>query len=561
MHIFITYLLILIVRARDYKYISWGNLVDIYQQWAREYPEVLELVVANDKYKIPAAGTCRSSSGQEVPCKVYILELTEKSSLPSDNSRPAVFFSGSIHGNEEPGVIAVVEFARLLLENYKKKEPNPWLLYLLKNRRIVLAPSLNSWGYDHERREEINIDPNRDFPYDQVPNRCMQSITARIANELFLENIFVTGLTFHGGTTSISHEWGDFFHNSPRSHSQSPDHNAMHQIADALSKYAGKDERGRHFPFQTINEAVYPVHGGMEDWAYGASWMNQYEKKASTPCQPGTNGGYPREKTEYKDSHFRSVFMLVEVHDLKKPSERILGNDQNLFQPGNTGLVSRLIRQIILMTDIAQPYVILDSVSNSSVGLSVRWRVMGAFNVDETFAIAVDDNGKEYRSATTSGLTNWNGNIDLDPSQPNAHHFFFGRIKVPDGTPVKVTAYARVDGFWAKERKNFPGGPQIPPQSHLVNARTNENWDHTLPKSHVKGYLLWKSDPKPVTPKHRISPSFQPFFRFMLSFIFVSCLIFGGLQIFTTTSRPRRFGFRDEDRPFRNIELGDTSSR
>merc|ERR1719193_267517 len=121
--------------------------------------------------------------------------------------------------------------------------------------------------------------------------------------------------------------------------------------------------------------------------------MNQYENAASRPCEPRTNGGYAKEKTTYQDSHFRSIFMLVEVHDSKKPSEGVLGNDKSLLTSGNTGLVSRLMRQMLLMTDIAQPYVLIHSIRNTSVGITVRWRVMGAFNIDETYAIAIDEHG------------------------------------------------------------------------------------------------------------------------------------------------------------------------
>jgi hypothetical protein len=31
-----------------------------------------------------------------------------------------------------------------------------------------------------------------------------------------------------------------------------------------------------------MNDVVYPVHGGMEDWGYAASWDTAYV----TPCTP-----------------------------------------------------------------------------------------------------------------------------------------------------------------------------------------------------------------------------------------------------------------------------------
>jgi hypothetical protein len=57
-------------------------------------------------------------------------------------------------------------------------------------------------------REEGGIDPNRDFPYAQRPERCMQSYTARAVNEVWLAHLFQLGLTFHGGMQAIAYEWG-----------------------------------------------------------------------------------------------------------------------------------------------------------------------------------------------------------------------------------------------------------------------------------------------------------------------------------------------------------------
>eukprot|EP00494_Astrolonche_serrata_P008789 UN08833 len=48
-----------------------------------------------------------------------------------------------------------------------------------------IIPTANAWGYSHFRREEVGIDVNRDFPYDQEPEHCMQSVAARILKRSF----------------------------------------------------------------------------------------------------------------------------------------------------------------------------------------------------------------------------------------------------------------------------------------------------------------------------------------------------------------------------------------
>ena len=60
--------------------------------------------------------------------------------------------------------------------------------------------------------------------------------------------------------------------------------------------------------------------------------------------------------------------MLVEAHDTKIPSERILGKDDHVLKSGDRGLISRLVRQCLIMTDLAQPYVIITDLNVGAQG-------------------------------------------------------------------------------------------------------------------------------------------------------------------------------------------------
>ena len=76
-----------------------------------------------------------------------------------------------------------------------------------------------------------------------------------------------------------------------------------------------------------MNDLVYPVHGGMEDWAYGGSWDTDLVK----PCNPTTFGGYPESKTIYDNSTLRAFNFLIETSDNKNPLPTVLGTDEDLF--------------------------------------------------------------------------------------------------------------------------------------------------------------------------------------------------------------------------------------
>ena len=92
---------------------------------------------------------------------------------------PTVFFSGTLHGNERVGPTATTEFATWLLEMYRR---DSWAKLLLDTRDIIIVPAANALGYARNTREEGNVDPNRDFAWDQVqsnPTRDTRHQTPR----------------------------------------------------------------------------------------------------------------------------------------------------------------------------------------------------------------------------------------------------------------------------------------------------------------------------------------------------------------------------------------------
>ena len=101
-----------------------------------------------------------------------------------------------------------------------------------------------------------------------------------------------------------------------------------------------------------MNEIVRPVTGGMEDWAYAASWDNGQDGY-SQPCEPTEFGGCPREKTEYTTDQLRTFNILFETADRKAPYSSELGATEDLLmgQGGEgDGHVPRNIRLMVWPT-------------------------------------------------------------------------------------------------------------------------------------------------------------------------------------------------------------------
>ena len=99
----------------------------------------------------------------------------------------------------------------------------------------------NAYGFYHNRREELvtdhnsgyrtTVDPNRDFPYNNSPGLCMKTVVGQTIYRLFVENLFVSSITFHGGTNVVAYCWGSNNHIvAGRQAAEAPDHIALHSL-------------------------------------------------------------------------------------------------------------------------------------------------------------------------------------------------------------------------------------------------------------------------------------------------------------------------------------------
>ncbi len=84
----------------------------------------------------------------------------------------------------------------------------------------------------------------------------------------------------------------------------------------------------RKYVLGDMASTVYPVRGGLEDWAYGAGFDYFKKDGAQTECKPSTYaldrdaiGGMTQD--DYKD--VRAAIYLIETDDSKIPPEATLG--------------------------------------------------------------------------------------------------------------------------------------------------------------------------------------------------------------------------------------------
>eukprot|EP00536_Pseudo-nitzschia_multiseries_P002012 jgi/Psemu1/283423/fgenesh1_pg.27_\ len=588
----------------DYRLWKPAKIASVVNEWKETYPDLIAVTTSQEAYGLPAAGgpwDCPFyEKGDGCPNYFFTIQdfVAHPPGSPSSSDLPEVFWSGCLHGNERVGPTSVMEASALLLESAhceglpRSSGSSPsssssshdrdadinearacrealrnkgiddvhrkWLARLVTTRRIVVVPTTNALGYYRNERTEGGIDPNRDFPYDlEDYSLCMQTIAGRTANEIYRDHMFQLALTFHGGMEVVAYEWGA---PSWLGH-LSPDNEAQSQIGAAYSRYGGGWHTSGPYNYGTMNDLVYYVRGGMEDWAYAGSWTPD----KALPCRPRQFGGYPEEKTIYNNSTLRVFNMLVETSNEKEPSMD-LGYSLDVLNRDTVanGHVSRNIRLSLLAVDAVQPYVgivgvnklaLTDDVvpmrkpepnscletnavmvAENAKTVDIEWTVGGAMTIDNTelWYAKWDDvlaagngggngNGSDndgddacwtqpentdlLRRVEAASASSGFGFFSTQGSQPPPEESATGirmtngplfRATIPlddfqKGDKVMVLASARVDQSWKNKSENTQ--PDLPPQSHIVNARTDPDYHHESNGKHIRGRLDWFSVP------------------------------------------------------------------
>ncbi|CAN0079464.1 unnamed protein product [Ascophyllum nodosum] len=578
----------------QFETLSYGRIVLEAKALAKDYPHLAQVYSAQDRYNLPSPGPC--SKDGSVMCEQWVLHVSDHASLPEDVERPEVFLSGCLHGDEQVGPNAVLEAAKIMVyaavcqadgsakecdyEAFRGAPASvPWLARLALTRSTVVMPMANPIGYYKVVRTENHLDPNRDFPYQQDASRCMTTIAARAVNEVWRDHIFQLAVTFHGGMVAMAYEWGSPNHRNKKNpdgswQDVSPDHGAQEVVTEGLSRFAGSFKaKGKTFgayPSGRMNELVYAVPGGMEDWAYAGSW-----DEGVTVCKPKTYGGYPEEKTVYNSATLRALNILVETSVQKLPSKSLLGSRTGLLEDAprteehTNGHVARNVRLSLALVDLVQPYVEwkpseafqaleTGNISNKSDararvggvvtvdgagGVDLEWTVGGGFQVDATRLVwgawppnadslsliawegvvaAASDAGSHSPAQRGSarwgtagdvgGKTIFRERVELGSPRPGSRTEAGGDGDGGGGFASESEAAATFVVAVAKVDQSWANqslkpSPDVGPQSHFVNARTSEDWFHESAGHVVRGRVTYLSRPLKVL---RASPSSPP---------------------------------------------------
>lgn len=198
--------------------------------------------------------------------------------------------------------------------------------------------------------------------------------------------------------SAIGYEWGSMQH--PQGRDKSPDHLAHSTISQAFINYASGFRNEKPYSAAPINSIVYPVYGGMEDWAYAAGW----DTSLNVICNGKSSRSTPPPN--------RIVTFLVETSDSKTPLSSEMGQDTNILSLTQlnkySGHVPRNTRLSLVAIDTVQPYVCISLLKTIS-SFDISWYVGGGFNVIKTWI--------SWHLLPNKIYLNLNNNIELSSSE------------------------------------------------------------------------------------------------------------------------------------------------
>lgn len=232
-------------------HLTWATLTLDVNEWADDYPEIVDLT---------SAGT------SELGKTLWVVRLSDWSNETKADGSPKemVYIDGGHHGNEYLGTALAYLSAKWYINEWAAG--NQEAIDVLRNTELHILIMLNPDGNDIDTRWNINqVDLNRN--YDHYWNTCDStqpgssafSESETRANSDYMNEYMVDAdlyVTMHTGVWIMLYPWGKW----PE---QPADWELFHQIRTDVQANVSE------IPIQNANQGLYPNCGTSRDYGYG----------------------------------------------------------------------------------------------------------------------------------------------------------------------------------------------------------------------------------------------------------------------------------------------------
>ncbi len=176
--------------------------------------------------------------------------------VETNPNRPAVMLSAATHGNEIITVEVLFGILDSLLSGYAT---SPRAKQIIDGHTIYFLPVINPDGYVRQQRYANGVDPNREYPYPDKPNRtpnpCIQAVM-----DFFHQHNIRGAIDFHSYGGLLMFPWAYT--------EDSPDHDDETSFT-ATTKYMAQ---ANSYRYGQIAKILYAAPGSSADYYY---WKNR----------------------------------------------------------------------------------------------------------------------------------------------------------------------------------------------------------------------------------------------------------------------------------------------
>ena len=236
---------------QEHWYHSYATLTLDVNQWADEYPEIVNLLVVGQT---------------EMGRNLWMLQISDWSqeAKPDGSEKDVVYIDGGHHGNEHLGTELAFLVAQYYIEGWADGQQD--VLDVLATTELHILIMLNADGNDFDTRWNINqVDLNRN--YDHYWNTCPTtqpgssafSESETLANSIYMNEVVPDAdlyITMHTGVWIMLYPWGKW----PE---QPSDWEMYHHIRDEVNSNISD------IPIRNANQGLYPNCGTSRDYGYG----------------------------------------------------------------------------------------------------------------------------------------------------------------------------------------------------------------------------------------------------------------------------------------------------
>jgi hypothetical protein len=233
-----------------------------------KYPTYLQYDSIMQSFSKIYPSLCRLDTiGTSVNGKL-VLALKISASAASNENKPEVFYTSTMHGDETGGFILMLHLADYLLKNYSVVDR---VTNLLDNLAIWINPLANPDGTYGQgniissptRYNANGYDLNRNFPDPIIPNTVRQKETLDMIR--FMRNHkFVLSANFHSGSEVVNYPWDKWL---SKLHADDSWFNSISRsYADTAHVYGGPEYMNFLDNGVSRGAVWYIIYGGRQDF-------------------------------------------------------------------------------------------------------------------------------------------------------------------------------------------------------------------------------------------------------------------------------------------------------